>query len=517
MPEITAPNLAPKDFTRLDQEKIESEFSWAISKLVSKSIRVITESFEDMRLIDLLMALPIKPEFKEVDLSKMHNADGTPIQPDEIAIGGYTTRDTLSGNPNRLCVFFVFTKDVNVTWGEFFERMVHVRETKLQASLTFVYLHEAMHILMRHYDYYLNIMYLDIIDQYRPEMADVDKYRLLNYGFDYWINGYLLEQAKSNSTIGRMKNAPDFPWLYDPNLSPSSLEIQEIVIRLAKEAKISTVDLRDINGDLWGTSTSITINGITTTTVDLHDAHTLEFGDVIESESNVQEINTVLTDTRTSLLEKSKGTGGVGSFAKLGVDYSVPTDWFKYLKSSIFTLSQKYTSKYEQTWGKLKTKMRHISTMPGKVYYDKEMAVIVSIDQSGSMSNTDLEKINYVVTELAKKAVFTEILLHDTQVASRERFIGKKFKGIRDYVTTRVACGGTSHREVFDIIKEIYNENKKRKLIYLSFSDNYSDIEQVYDGALFDKIPAYWIVTQGGKPVNVPGMQIALDNGLLQR
>jgi len=154
--------------------------------------------------------------------------------------------------------------------------------------------------------------------------------------------------------------------------------------------------------------------------------------------------------------------------------------------------------------------------MPGRIHYDKEMAVIISIDQSGSMSNTDLEKINYVVKELAKKAVFTEVLLHDTRVAERRRFIGKKFQGIREFITTRVACGGTSHKEVFEIIDEIRKEKTTRKLIYLSFSDNYSDIEQVYSQEVFDKVPAYWIVTTGGKPVNVPGMQISLDNGLLQ-
>jgi hypothetical protein len=132
------------------------------------------------------------------------------------------------------------------------------------------------------------------------------------------------------------------------------------------------------------------------------------------------------------------------------------------------------------------------------------------------MSDADLEKINYVVTQLAKKSVFTEILLHDTRVAERKRFQGKKFQGIKDFITHRVACGGTSHREVFDILEDIKNEKKTRKIIYLSFSDNFSDIEQVYDPNTFGDIPAYWIVTTGGKPVNVPGMQISLEDGLLQ-
>ncbi len=164
----------------------------------------------------------------------------------------------------------------------------------------------------------------------------------------------------------------------------------------------------------------------------------------------------------------------------------------------------------------MKSKFRHIAPFPGRIYYDKELAAIISIDQSGSMSNDDLEKINYVVTELAKKAVFVEIMLHDTRVAEQKKFIGKQFTGIRDYVTNRVACGGTSHKEVFERIDIIKKENPKTKLIYLSFSDNYSDIDQVYTEETFRKIIPYWITTCESKLVSVPGMQISLEHGLLQ-
>jgi predicted metal-dependent peptidase len=154
--------------------------------------------------------------------------------------------------------------------------------------------------------------------------------------------------------------------------------------------------------------------------------------------------------------------------------------------------------------------------MPGRIYYEKELAAVISIDQSGSMSDQDLEKINYVVSQLAKKCVFTEVLLHDYTVAERKRFIGKKFKGIREFITNRVACGGTSHKHVFETLEEIKRENPKRKVIYLSFSDNWSDIEEVYDERIFKGITAYWITTDERRLVDVPGMQISLENGLLR-
>ncbi len=223
----------------------------------------------------------------------------------------------------------------------------------------------------------------------------------------------------------------------------------------------------------------------------------------------------MLDSARANLLEKTRGNENKGTLSKLGIDYSVPLDWFKLLKNSLFTMVRHHTSSYDQTWGKIKNKMRHVAMMPGRIYYEKELAVIVSIDQSGSMSNDDLEKINYVVTELAKKAVFVEVMLHDTTVAAQKKFIGKQFPGIRDFVTNRVACGGTSHREVFANIDEIRIQNPKTKLIYISFSDNYSDIEQVYPTELFQKITPYWITTDQNNTVNVPGMQVSLEHGLL--
>jgi hypothetical protein len=73
--------------------------------------------------------------------------------------------------------------------------------------------------------------------------------------------------------------------------------------------------------------------------------------------------------------------------------------------------------------------------MPGKVFREKTLATIVSIDQSGSMSNSDLEKINYVVTELSKNSIFTEILLHDTKVVDQKKFVGKNLPKIKEFIT----------------------------------------------------------------------------------
>ena len=501
--------------TSIEQLKLIGEHSSSLSRLTTKMIPIIQKTYTDINLIDLLMALPIKFELNEVNEADLpEKKDGTKITLKEVALGGYITRDQAAGNPDRLVVFLTFTKSINESWDNFFRKLVD--DSYYPNTLAFIYMHEAMHILLRHYDFYLNSTYENIVKNIRNDLTEDLIHKLLNHGFDYYINGYLMENANRGSQIHdfTLENS-NCPYLYDANLSPNILQQSEIVQKLAKEAEINSQDIKDQDGNIIGQMTEITINGNTSSSISINGGQ----GEVVQQprpDQSEQEINDVLDNARANLLEKTRGNENKGSLSKLGIDYNVPTDWFKVLKNSLFTMVRHHTSNYEQTWGKIKNKMRHISMMPGRVYYEKELAVVVSIDQSGSMSNDDLEKINYVVTELAKKAVFVEIMLHDTVVASRQKFIGKQFKGIREFVTNRVAHGGTSHKEVFENIDEIRRQNPKVKLIYLSFSDNWSDIDQTYPEELFRKITPYWITTDEKNLVKVPGLQISLLHGIIK-
>ncbi len=497
-----------------EQRKILDEYSWATSRLITKTIPIIKKTYRDVNLIDLLMNLPVKMELDEVNPEDLpEKKDGGKVSLKDIALGGYITRDTVAGNPDRLVVFLTFTKSTEETWEDFFNKLIS--DSYYSNTIAFIYMHEAMHILLRHYDFYLNSTYENIIKGIRNDLDKNHMHKLLNHGFDYYINGYLIEQATPGSIINNFKNEDDgFPGLYDANLSPKVLQQSEIIVKLVKEAEVNTQEIKNGSGETIGEFTEITINGNTSSSLSMNGGNEGIVQQPRETSAE-QEISEVLDSARNNLLEKTRGSESTGTLSSLGIDYSVPLDWFKLLKNSLFTMVRYHTSSYDQTWGKIKNKMRHVAMMPGRIYYEKELAVVVSIDQSGSMSDSDLEKINYVVTELAKKAVFVEIMLHDTAVAQQKKFIGKQFPGIKDFVTNRVACGGTSHKEVFDRVDDIRIENPKTKLIYLSFSDNYSDIEHVYPTELFSKITPYWITTDENNTVNVPGMQISLEHGLL--
>ncbi len=494
---------------RLEEKKILDQHASTTSRLMTKTLPIIKKTYGDIQLIDLLMGLPITFELKEVDVSKIPAKQSGKVTIKDLAIGGYIMRDTERGNPDRMVVFITFTKDTNQTWDEYFNMLLN--DPYFHNSIAFTYIHEAMHILMRHYDFYMNSNFERIITDIRD---DLDTSKLLNYAYDYWNNAYLLEQAQSGTKFNDWsRNQEDFPYLYDPNLSPKNMTLVEVIVKLTKEADIKKSEVLDTDGNHIGDFTEITINGNVSSSFSPTLQHGVTQAEIPEAAE--QSVSDILDSAKNSLIEKTRGEGSQGAFTKLGIDYAVPTDWFKALKGSVFSVAQRHTNRYDNTWSRLRNKMRHIAPLPGRIYYEKNLAAVISIDQSGSMSDEDLEKINYVVSKLAKQTIFTEVLLHDTKIAEHKRFKGKSFESIRDFITNRVACGGTSHKEVFAHLADLKAQEPKLKFIYLSFSDNWSDIDQVYNQETFMGINAYWITTDENRTVNVPGMQISLENGLL--
>jgi hypothetical protein len=517
--------------------KIADEFSWAISKITTRIIPIIQKSYDGLDMINLLMSLPIRPDFKEIDMDqvienyKKNNGEKSEDNlKKDLSLGGYIRRDIDENDSNRMIVYIVFTKDIKETWDEYFNKIVYGPQSDSYiTSIAFIYLHEALHILNRHYDFYLNRQYYKYVDKFQPNLNENEKAELLNMAFDYWINSFLIEEVASHSSIASYKDNPEtFAGLYDQNLSHKNKTQPEIVEILAQKSKVNTTEIYDNDGNKIGEIRDVEINGRTTSTVYLEGQHQSEgkenkkdqtakksIGDTM---GETQPLKEALDNVRNAILEKTKGSSSQKIFEDLGISYEVPLDWFKELKHSIFTIVQKQTNNYDQTWGKIKNKFRHVAKLPGKVYKEKMLIGVVSIDQSGSMSDDDLRKINYVVSQMAKKANKIIILKHDTDIVSEHTFTKNTFKDLDGFVAMRESCGGTSHSKVFKRLDEIMHEKefKDKKMIYLSFSDNYSDIEECFSPTIFKNIIPYWIMTSGGRRLrNVTGMQISLENGLL--
>ena len=213
----------------------------------------------------------------------------------------------------------------------------------------------------------------------------------------------------------------------------------------------------------------------------------------------------------THLAEMYKGGPSASVFAEFFTAKKVKTGWFKKLTAKFSTDVYNMTNTFRSEWSSLKVTYRHKFKAPNTKYEDNKLSVVLSVDHSGSVSTEGLQKLLYIFEKHSKKITQLFVLIHDTQVV-------KEFKLESDYdiktnphfveaLSHRFAVGGTSHYDVFKRIDEMLKESivDPEKTIYISFSDNYSDIL-----ASWDKFPrlrklSTTFLAPVQKPVNVKG------------
>ena len=154
--------------------------------------------------------------------------------------------------------------------------------------------------------------------------------------------------------------------------------------------------------------------------------------------------------------------------------------------------------------------MPHGYTLPGITYDFEENAdsAVISIDTSGSVSSKELNEFACILVESI--VYFKKIILitHDHQIQQVEEF--NKFDGnkLEQFISTIgfKGRGGTSHGDVFDKIQEIDNQLAEGLSMYLSLTDGYSDIDELWTKNEWSKkgtIPTYFIITKNGSIPNV--------------
>ena len=130
------------------------------------------------------------------------------------------------------------------------------------------------------------------------------------------------------------------------------------------------------------------------------------------------------------------------------------------------------------SWGNLNNTYRKIYKSPKKYFLDSKMEVVISIDHSGSVSTEALQKLLYLIEETSKSITKLTVLIHDTRIV--KEFIIEDAYDIsnnpqfKEALATRFVVGGTSHADIFNWLSD--NLKTLEKSIYISYSDNYSDI-----------------------------------------
>ena len=213
----------------------------------------------------------------------------------------------------------------------------------------------------------------------------------------------------------------------------------------------------------------------------------------------------------TQLASMSRGTGSESIFAEAFAAKKVKTGWFKKLASKFSREVYYMTSTFTSQWSSLNITYRKQFKAPKVKYEDNKLSVVLSIDHSGSVSTDGLQKLLYLFEKHSKRITQLFVLIHDTEVV--KQFILESDYDIKsnpDFVEAlahRFAVGGTSHYDVFSKINDML-VNKTidpAKTIYISFSDNYSDIPKSW--AAFPKLSklSTTFLCPVNNPVNVPG------------
>jgi predicted metal-dependent peptidase len=159
---------------------------------------------------------------------------------------------------------------------------------------------------------------------------------------------------------------------------------------------------------------------------------------------------------------------------------TVNTDWLKKLKKHISKFTYERTNDIESTWAKYNNTYKSVFTAPGANYLTHKLKFVMSIDQSGSMTDEDIASIQEVMKIIAKDTAEATIILHDTEIADIINLVDleeEEFKQKLIKATHRICNGGTSHKHVFEYLSNLAD---LEDILYISFSDNYSDIEESY-------------------------------------
>ena len=208
-------------------------------------------------------------------------------------------------------------------------------------------------------------------------------------------------------------------------------------------------------------------------------------------------------DALNQVANKLKGSGSIAIAAKLGLPITVTVDWLEKLESDLFKEVRYKTHKVSSTWSRLKNKYRGIAPLPATVNYENVLNAVLVIDQSGSVSNLELRKINYIIKKLVKRVKTLRVLIHDDVVTYDKTFKYNIDKSVENEVfNTRHACGGTSHKDAFDRIEKEFEKKTQEDFIVLVFSDMYSDIEQIWNTYKWTKKSKTYLIATDMKAIN---------------
>lgn len=137
--------------------------------------------------------------------------------------------------------------------------------------------------------------------------------------------------------------------------------------------------------------------------------------------------------------------------------------------------------------------------LPGKLTGVDTQIAGFWVDSSGSIGDSDLKKFIGICCDSAN--YFDKILIgiHDYSIHQIHEFMNRPTtEEVWEAIRKVKGRGGTSHREVFDYIAELHEDELLSIMVFQT--DFYSDVEGIYiDYPWFKEIPTIWILNNNNK------------------
>jgi len=191
--------------------------------------------------------------------------------------------------------------------------------------------------------------------------------------------------------------------------------------------------------------------------------------------------------------------------------------WFDDLTKTVLSSVIEKSNEGYASWGNLSKTKRHLYHSPVRINTDHKLQLYVTIDQSGSVSTGDLQKI-LSVFEQYSHLISQAVVMHHTASVIQQYELDDSYGELIDHPEFKAAfaCrhgdGGTSHGDcVKRIAKHITKNNiDPERAIWLSFSDGYSDLEDVCmtEHSIMDKLEKFFIRDSRGRNIilhTIPG------------
>ena len=470
------------------QQFISTASAYIFKEVAKATNQLVGQSKTSSMIANLFLNLPLKVEARFIeDLPK-------PAK-DVQSIENYTTAYLKHDDSSKVMIAFFYSSEKSLN-------KIMKRIEKHPTYFAYLYMREALKVvnLMNTKTHYS--LMSKIIRKANPNIPVEEHYALSLMACEYVVNStiYKLFQA---SALAKEVHDIMSTQRYKSEWMNSNLSEMDVLRKLIEDYYYPGFVILDASDLFFYDDSNQPREGFND-------------GEISHNEEIVTNLGESVSN---ALATMSRGTASAPIFEEAFTAKKVKTGWFKKLTAKFAKDVHYITDTFRAEWSNLNITYRHKFKAPAHKHSDPKLSLILSIDHSGSVATEGLQKLLYLFQKHSTKITEMYIIIHDDGIV-------KEFHLKSDYdisanpeftqaLSNRIACGGTSHFKVFNRIDELIKSKEidPHKSIYVSFSDNYSDIPKSWDAVKsVRKMFSTVFLTPQSNPMNIPGtMDIAMS------